>query len=136
MFCYFWYLLTSTYQKIVFHGAYINGLILISNTFFDYFTEVGAKCAAQIPMSNTHYTQYLGRPHSRSIYLDPVTPGDIINILNKMKGKSSTGHDSISYELLKSVRGEIAYPFSVAINSSLATGIVPDILKLAKVIPL
>ena len=93
-------------------------------------------CAAQIPMSNTHYNQYLGRPHSRSIYLDPVTPGDIINIMNKMKGKSSTGHDSISSKLLKYVRGEIAYSLSVAINSSLATGIVPDILKLAKVIPL
>ena len=117
-------------------GQSITNAASISNQFCDYFTKVGAKCAAQIPMSNTHYTQYLGRPHSRSIYLDPVTPGDIINIMNKMKGKSSTGHDSISSKLLKYVRGEIAYPLSVAINSSLATGIVPDILKLAKVIPL
>ena len=117
-------------------GQSITNAASISNKFCDYFTEVGAKCAAQIPMSNTHYTQYLGRPHSRSIYLDPVTPGDIINIMNKMKGKSSTGHDSISSKLLKSVRGEIAYPLSVAIHSSLATGIVPDILKLVKVIPL
>ena len=53
-----------------------------------------------------------------------------------MKGKSSIGHDSISSKLLNYVRGEIAYPLSVAINSSLAIGIVPDILKLAKVIPL
>ena len=53
-----------------------------------------------------------------------------------MKGKSSTGHDSISSKLLKYVRGEIVYALSVAINSSLATGIVPGILKLAKVIPL
>ena len=64
-----------------------------------------------------------------------MTPGDIINIMNKMKGKSSTGH-SISSELLQYVRGEIAYPLSVAIHSTMAAGIVPDILKLAKVIPL
>ena len=100
-------------------GQSITNAASISNKFCDYFMEVGAKCAAQIPMLNTHYTQYLGRPHSHSIYLDPVTPGDIINIMNKMKGKSSTGHDSISSKLLKSVRGEIAYPLFVAINSSL-----------------
>ena len=111
-------------------GQSITNAASISSKLFDHFTEVGAKCAAQLPMSNTHYAQYLGHQH-----LGPVTPGDIINIINKIKSKSSTGHDSISSKLLKYVRGEI-YPLSVAIDSSLATGIVPDILKLAKVIPL
>ena len=46
-----------------------------------------------------------------------------------MKSKKSTGHDNISSNLVKSLKGELAYPLSVMINNSLATGTVPEAMK-------
>ena len=107
---------------------------VISTKFCEYFTNVGQKCAAQIPPANVPYTHYLSDFHTHSLFFDPITPGDIISIIGKMKGKKSSGQDDISSKLLKSLKGEIAYPLSILINNSLSNGIVPE--TIAKVIPL
>ena len=73
---------------------------VISTKFCEYFTNVGQKCAAQIPPANVPYTQYLSHSHTHSLFFDPITPGDIISIIGKMKGKKSSGHDDISSKLL------------------------------------
>ena len=54
-----------------------------------------------------------------------------------MKSKKSTGCDRISSRFfLYDQRGwEIAYPLSVVIYNSLSSGIIPDSMKIAKVIP-
>ena len=57
-------------------------------------------------------------------------------IIKNLKPKSSTGHDNISSKLLRKVGDIVAYPLSIIINQSLCTGIFPNRLKLAKVIPL
>ena len=96
-------------------------------------------CCANPPRkwpANVPYTQYLSNSHTHSLFFDPITPGDIISIIGKMKGKKSSGHDDISSKLLKSLKGEIAYPLSILINNSLSNGIVPETMKIAKVIPL
>ena len=86
---------------------------MISNKFCEYFTNVGQKCAAQIPPANVPYTQYLSHLHIHSLFIDPITPGDIISMIGKMKGKKSSGHDDTSSKLLKSLKGEIAHPLSI-----------------------
>ena len=53
-----------------------------------------------------------------------------------MKGKNSSGHDNINSKLLKAVDSCIIKPISILINKSMQHGIVPDIMKLAKVIPI
>ncbi len=120
--------------------AIINKLLTdkltISNAFCPYFTTVGKKCAKQIPPSEAPYTHHLKTNMRHSLFFTPVSSHDIISIISKLKGKKSTGHDNISSFLLKSIKGEIAYPLSIMVNSSLATGIVPDTLKLARVLPL
>ena len=56
--------------------------------------------------------------------------------LNNLKPKPSCGHDGISTKLLKACRLEICKPLTLIINQMLTTGIFPDYLKVAKVIPL
>ena len=46
------------------------------------------------------------------------------------------GYDNISTKLLKEIENDISRPLSIIINQSLCTGIFPDKLKIAKVIPL
>ena len=53
-----------------------------------------------------------------------------------MENKTSCGVDGISNSLLKSIKTEIVQPVTVLINRMLTTGIFPDELKLAKVVPL
>ena len=61
---------------------------------------------------------------------------DIQKIIYKLKKKSSTGHDGISTKLLQRLCPIIAMPLTSIINQSLYTGIFPENLKLAKVLPL
>ena len=53
-----------------------------------------------------------------------------------MISKSSCGYDGISTRLLKNMKSVLAKPLTVIINQMLTTGIFPDKLKIAKVIPI
>ena len=134
-------------------GELTNDPAVISNKCCDYFTKVGHNCAAEIPAAKAPFTHHLrnARAHSHSFVLDPITPGEIISIISQMKGKSSSGHDNISSKLIKSIeyiprghicslikslKGEIAFPLSILINNSLVNGIVPASMNIAKVLPL
>ncbi len=50
--------------------------------------------------------------------------------------KKSTGQDGISMLLVKAISKEISVPLAKVINLSLSTGVVPDTMKMATVIPL
>ena len=66
----------------------------------------------------------------------PTTPQEVHKITSSLKAKKSCGHDDISTSFLKNINGEVATPISILINNSFAECIVPDILKIAKVIPI
>ena len=59
-----------------------------------------------------------------------------LNIIDKLNYKTSQGHGGLSTKLLKSIQNEILLPVTLIINQSLTTGIFPDKLKVAKVIPI
>jgi len=76
------------------------------------------------------------KPTLHSIFLDPVSQSDVLNITPKLKPKISSGYDGISTKLLKATINEILEPLTHVINTSFETGIVPNDLKIAKVIPI
>ncbi len=53
-----------------------------------------------------------------------------------MQCKKSSGHDGLNMILVKSLSRELSIPLSKVINKSLSTGMVPEDMKLAKVVPL
>ena len=61
---------------------------------------------------------------------------DVIKIIHNLKPKSSCGFDEISVKLIKFAKNELCKPITVIVNQCLETGIFPDKLKIAKVIPL
>ena len=65
-----------------------------------------------------------------------VNPTVVMKYINDLASKSSCGSDKISSILLKRLANYIVTPLTVMINQSLCTGIFPDKLKLAKVIPI
>ena len=65
-----------------------------------------------------------------------ITEETTVKILNNLKPKPSCGYDGFSTKLLKTCMLEICKPLTLIINQTLSTGIFPDSLKVAKVIPL
>ena len=85
--------------------------------------------------TKTNYTNYSHTPVLNSIYLENVEPNQVTDIINKLKPKNSSGHDNISTKFVKASIVNIINPFTHIINLSLNSGIFPDELKIAKVIP-
>ena len=79
---------------------------------------------------------YLTIPYPASFNFAYTNPDDIEKITRNLRPKSSAGCDNISTKLLKEIENVVSRPLSIKINQSLCTGIFPDRLKIAKVIPL
>ena len=107
----------------------------IANHFNDFFSTIGKHQSDKIEKMDTNYKRHLIQNHRKSFFMTPVTPGDVINASKHLKSKTSQGVDNISSKLVKSIIGEIASPLCHIFNLSLQSGIVPDDMKLAKVVP-
>ena len=104
----------------------------------DYFINIGPNLAQNIHnagamthkdfLANSNFSSYNFEFHS-------ITENDVIGIINGLASKSSCGYDNISLKLLKDAKAVLSKPISVIINQMFSTGIFPDKLKLAKVLP-
>jgi len=108
----------------------------IVNEFNTYFAKIGNETSENVPYTDTQFTKYLPERNQYSLFLDPITPMDIINATNKIKSKSSKDHNNLSTKLMKLTLGNIAFPLSHIFNLSFTTGIIPSQMKIAKVIPI
>jgi hypothetical protein len=103
--------------------------------FNDYFSKIGLETSENVPSTSIKYTEYLPNPILHSMFIDPVTPTDVTYTVTKLKSKMSYGHDEISTKLSKQTINNIIDPITHIMNRSFITGIVPDQMKIAKVIP-
>ena len=108
----------------------------ISNVFNKFFTNIGPKLASNIVTNNPNdFSKYLNNDMQHSLFFNPTSIHEILEIVRSLKSTKSTGHDELSVSLLKQIVHFIASPLSHIFNLSLSQGIFPDLLKLAKVIP-
>ena len=109
----------------------------IANCLNNFFTNVGPTLSEAItPPRNKRYTDYLHKNIAFSFEFSIIEPNRLLNIMNKLRPKSSFGHDNISTILLKTLASEIHIILTLIINQSLSTGIFPDELKIAKIKPI
>ena len=118
-------------------GINISNSIDIANGFNKYFTQIGPCLAQSIDKpTNKTFKDYLrDKCHTRLKFVE-VNNECVMNIINNMKPKSSCGHDGLSIRFIKEIKDIIIDPLTIIINQMLKTGIFPDSLKIAKVIPL
>ena len=67
--------------------------------------------------------------------MSPTSPNEIAEICAQLKIKNSSGFDNITSRVVKQSIYAIIIPLSTVINSSFEQGIFPELLKIAKVIP-
>ena len=83
---------------------------------------------------NKTYKDYLNTPCIFTF--SAITESEVIKTIDKLPSKTSSGVDGISPVLLKHIKHEISKPVTLILNQCLATGIFPDKLKIAKVVPI
>ena len=106
----------------------------IANGFNRLFSNIGPAIARNIPNGNANFTNYLNQKVEESLFLNPVTDEDIIEIVKNAKTKYSKYHDSIDMPLVKLVIPYIVKPLKHIFNISLQNGVFPDRMKIARVI--
>lgn len=108
----------------------------IANAFNLYFGNIGKLTCDSVPLSNKPFSDYLTNPTLHSMFLETVDQFSILKLVNKMKPKISFGLDEIPMKVIKESIYNILSPLTHIINRSLLTGIVPDKLKIARIIPI
>ena len=108
----------------------------IADAFNSFFTSVGPDLAAKINCGDIHFSRFLSRPLSKTILFDTTTQSEIITITKNFQSKRSTGYDGLSMKLIKQIIYSIAAPLEYIFSKSLSNGTCPNLLKIAKVIPI
>ena len=108
---------------------------VIANKFNEYFINIGRTLSDRIT-SQQHYNDYLSNSCDKRFIFKSVNETHILEIINKLKNKSSYGHDRISNKLIKRAKEVLAKPLTFLVNQMIATSYYPNALKLARVKPL
>ncbi len=110
----------------------------IANGFNEYFANIGPNLASKIPDEQTNFTDFLSSAPSpmNSIFLKPTDEKEIIDICSSFKSGTGCGYDDIKPDIIKSIVHLIKTPLCHVFNLSIISGVVPDELKIARVVPI
>jgi hypothetical protein len=129
----------NSVNKLKENGQIITDKVQISNAFNKFFSEVGSSLACQLslpkdPLNN--FKKYLGSPTPNTFYCDKIYEYEVGSVILSMKRKKSCGPDGLPICIFKNHSDLLIGPLTFLFNFSLEAGVVPDSLKLAKVIPI
>lgn len=98
----------------------------IGSCFNNFFVNIGPDLAKKVPQATRPFNSYLKANFVNSFTFSPVTENEILQIVNNLNNKTSTGVDEVPLNILK----------EDLINISFETGYVQDELKIARVCPI
>ena len=111
--------------------------IAISNSFNDYFTSIADNILEKRKYNGTKsYRDFLAKRLTENFVFGECTEDEIKSIISSFNISKSSGPNSIPTHILQLLKEDICYPLSKIFNISLSTGQHPDILKIAKTIPI
>ena len=109
----------------------------IANSFNSFFVSIGEQNNATVERhKESHFRDYLTDQVDAQFAFRSISNSDTLRMIKNVKLLNSKGHDGISSDLLKLIGNAISKSITLIINQSLTTGIFPDRLKIAKVIPI
>lgn len=123
-------------EEIVQNNKIIRDPKQIADNFNLFFANVGPNLATKIPPSSHKFSEYLKTNVSNSIFFKPTDNVEVKQIIFALKNSNSTGHDDLSVKTLKDCSEQLSKPLCIIFNRSIQDGIVPDDLKIAKIVPI
>ena len=108
----------------------------IANKFNQFFTNIAQTLARDIKYDGTKNYKYYLNKHINTVFnCQTIDEETVRKTIQNLPSKNSCGLDGISSKLIKIIEPAIIKPLTL-FNQVLNTGIFPDELKIAKVIPL
>jgi hypothetical protein len=118
-------------------GKHITNKNTIASLFNQYYTQIGPKLADTIRIpDNISFDIYLRNHIPKEFKFKPVECNEILKVIDSLKCKTSLGYDGMSTVFLKNIKMELCDILKTMVNQCLVTGIFPDKLKVARVIPI
>ena len=118
------------------NGQKTSNKVMIANEFNKYFAEIGEKLASQISYNGDENHINFVENATSELTLSPIDETNVKQKIQRLKTTSSCGYDDIPPTLVKHLSPHLLCPLTMMINQTLKTGIFPDQLKIAKVIPI
>ena len=118
------------------NGALVADPITIANEFNNYFASIGPTMAATIPRANLHPSSYLKNPNPNSMFINPVTTNEVIDITLNLKNTKPYNCFELPNHIIKKIAPITAEPVAHLLNQSFQTGIVPSAMKVAIISPI
>ena len=107
----------------------------IASKFNDFFVNIGASLAKKIKNPGGSPLDYIDGCFPPFENFDLPDSNEVQDIIDKLK-PTAAGHDEIRITLVKEIKTSIVNPLTFIFSLSLETGVVPNDLKVAKVIPI
>ena len=127
----------STPNNIKINGKICDNQLAMAKHFNNVFCTIDKRLAGEMESNSSQsVTRYLTDRVSSSIFLEPVDKREIISTINLLPMTKLVGHDNISVTFITLVVKIIAPSLIKVINASFELGMFPNILKIAKVIPI
>ena len=97
----------------------------VADKFGKFYSTIGANLAQNIDKNETNVMKFLNKikRNDKTMYLDPITPTEIKQLINKLPAKDSSGYDNISNNLLKHIKESVVSPLTYIFNLSLSNGV-------------
>ena len=103
----------------------------------NFFCNIGSELASKFKDSNNNdFKKYLGTPSQQSLFLRRVTEKEIVKEINNLTLNKSPGQDEFTPNFLKISAKRVVPVLCEIFNLSIKTGEYPDLLKVAKVLPI
>ena len=109
----------------------------ISDKFNDFYVSIADNILKNRKYGGTaSFSDFLENPAPSSMALYPCEADEVISIIRQLSSKKSSGPNSIPTDILHLLQHDISKPLTQIFNLSFKTGIHPDALKTARVIPI
>ena len=116
----------------------------VANHFNSFFTQIASELVNELPkqdspfydVDSVKFKEYYEDFVPNSFHLQEVSEDFILEELNCLNICKSTGLDGLPARFVKDAAEAIKGPLTYIVNLSIRSGIVPNEMKLAKVIPL
>ena len=118
------------------NGEIITDQKKVSNRFNKFYTTIADKLVTKLGKPSTKYQDYLRNPNEHSMFLNETDPGEVALLLSKLDITKSGDIYGINPRLIKDAGPAMAINPSIIFNKSFTTGVFPQLLKTAKVIPI
>ncbi|XP_065684072.1 uncharacterized protein LOC136096582 [Hydra vulgaris] len=117
-------------------NSMIHDPIKISESFNSFFVSVPDDLQNKIHSSNSDFNKYRKNPNLNSMFIKPTDKNEVLSIIHSLNDSKASGPNSIPIPIFKALANDISPVLSELFNLSFTTGVFPDILKTASVIPI